>query len=104
MSLIFYCSNVADSSLTSAGDLASSAGGVESSSLSSFTGSGTYGELCALGGTPLSTTSLPATPTGNGWIYALGAGSFAQGNWSASFARSDITGGIAVDFTIRFFK
>jgi hypothetical protein len=103
--LVLYGSTVADSTLTTANDLATASGGAETSVSNTWGGTGQYGELYSSGGTSLpSSTSIPATPSGHGWIYYVGAGSFALGNWTATFAHSCLDATIPLDFTLRFFK
>jgi hypothetical protein len=100
--LTLYGSAVADATLTTACDLSTATGGVETSKLSSFGGSSLWGELWSQGGSPTTSASVGA-PTGHGWVYKPGAGTFAAANWSASIAHSD-TLGFAINFTIRFSK
>lgn len=103
--LILYGSTVADSTLTSANDLATSSGGAETTVSNDWGGTGHYGELYSSGGTSLpSSNSVPATPSGHGWIFYVGPGNFALGNWTATFAHAALDATIPIDFTIRFFK
>jgi hypothetical protein len=106
---VLYGSNVADSTLTTACDMATVSGGVETTRLSSIAGSpaNSIAEITSQGiVNEAAVTSIPTTPTGRGWIYFPGAGVFAAGNWSAFIALSDTQGPYTIDggATLRFFK
>jgi hypothetical protein len=104
MVLTLYGSDVADGTLTTACDMATVTGGVETSAKNSATGSSVYGEVTSQANATATVASIPATPTGNGWVYKPGAGIFAAGNWSC-IATTSFSGGASVDkLTIRFFK
>jgi hypothetical protein len=103
--LTLYGSSVANGTLTTACTMSAATGGTETSKLTTITGTtNTYGEVTSQGLTVAAVTSIPATPTGNGWVYQPGAGRFATGNWSASItlATAGINGGDT--WTLRFFK
>ena len=103
-SLVLYGSDVADGTLTTACDMTINTGGTETNQRSTFGGSSNYGEILSKGGSPTTVSALPA-PTGNGWVYKPGAGTFATGNWSASVALGDDNfGGYSVQITIRFYQ
>src|SRR6266705_6210554 len=87
--LTLYGSAVADATLTTACDMAAVSGGTETSKTTTWTGSSNYGEIVSKGGSIVTVTALPATPTGNGWVYNPGAGTFDLGNWSGSLAVND---------------
>jgi len=102
--LTLYGSDVADATLTNACGMAlNTTGGTETSQTSTGTGTHTFQEIYSQGGSPVSVTAIPATPTGFGWIFYPGAGSFATGNWSAS-ANIACTLGTGDTVTMRFFK
>lgn len=87
--------------------MAPNSGGSETSRTTTVTGTNVYAEIRSQGGTQASVTSIPATPTGRGYVYQPGAGTFATGNWSASatFAASNWGGSPSnTDITMRFFK
>jgi len=105
--LTLYGSSVADATITTACDMANTAGGTETSKTTTTTGTSVYAEVLSQGGTSASVSSIPTTPTGNGWVYKPGAGVFATGNWSAidtvssaSWSGSSST----TDITRRFFR
>jgi hypothetical protein len=100
----YYGSAVADASLTTACLMATAAGGTETSKSSTFGGSGNFAEVLSQGGSPSGVSSIPSTPTGNGWISpAPGAGSFATGNFSFLLTISEMHGTTPV-YTVRAFK
>ncbi|HTJ49432.1 MAG TPA: hypothetical protein VL443_08280 [Cyclobacteriaceae bacterium] len=77
-------------------------GGTETSATTTFSStSSQYGEILPRGGTGTPFASLPA-PTGKGWIFWPGAGTYATGNWSASITLSSAIKGI--NTVVRFFK
>src|ERR1041385_7971296 len=88
--LTLYGSSIADATLTNACDMATTTGGTETSKTTTMSGSGSqvYAEIFSQGGSVTGVTSIPATPTGHGWAYSPGAGTFANGNWSASVTLS----------------
>src|SRR5258708_925911 len=105
-SFTFYGSSVADGVVTSACDMASVTGGTETSKTTTFGAtSNTFGEFFSQGGSTTGAVSIPATPTGNGWVAIPGSGTFATGNWSASITMS-LSGaqGANSNTTIRFFR
>lgn len=102
---ILYGSSVANGTLTSANNMSTATGGTETSKQTSITGTtNTYGEVTSQGLTVAAVTSIPTTPTGNGWIYQPGAGTFAAGNWSASITLAAAGWNSGATWTVRFFK
>jgi hypothetical protein len=84
--------------------MSTTTGGTETSKTTTHSGSSVYGEVWSQGNASLaSVASIPATPTGRGWVSSSpGAGTFATGNWSATFTLSlAVTG---TDFTVRVFR
>jgi hypothetical protein len=108
--ITYYGSKVLDATLVTASDMSQTTGGTEGSSRTTTTGGAglIYAEICSQAQTLAGNTAIPATPTGKGWISGAlpGAGSFANGNWSASvtLASSSNGGGAHANVTIRFFK
>ncbi len=100
---VLYGSAVADSGLTTACDMSTSTGGAETSRTTTTTGSNVYAEVLSQGGTSATVTSIPATPTGHGWVFTPGAGSFAAANWQASFTMSVAFQSATTNLTLRFF-
>lgn len=102
--LTYYGTSVADTTLTTACIMASASGGVETSKQTVLTSVLVYGEVWSQGNAGLATvTSIPATPTGHGWIVYPGAGTFATGNWGAVFTLAHVASTTS-DCTIRFFR
>lgn len=104
---VLYGSSVADSVLTTACKMATIPGGVETSAISSFPATETHsiGELFSQGVNPATgVAAIPATPTGHGWIYFPGAGTFTAGNWTAAVGLSDAVGSYPFVGTMRVFK
>lgn len=105
---VLYGSTVADATLTNACDMASTSGGVEGGTFTTFAATAlTFGEIFSQGGASTPIASIPATPTGHGWVYLPGAGTFATGNWGAvvTVGAGGWGGSSAnTDITIRFFK
>jgi hypothetical protein len=105
--LVLYGSSVADATLATACDMANASGGTETSVTSTIpTTSNQFAEILSQVGTSNSVTAIPATPTGHGWLYKPGQGTFDLNNWSASVTLSALAWGTAgfTDVTIRFFK
>lgn len=105
-SLTLYGSNVANSTLTSACNMSTTTGGTETSNTTTYSGSNNWAEIFSQGGSTTGASSPSSTPSGKGWCYLPGAGSFATGNWSASVALKE-TGGSSGDNTateIRFYR
>jgi len=99
-----YGSSIADATLTTADDMATTTGGTETSKTTTTSGTNTYSEVFSQGGSSTGASSIPATPTGKGWVYNKpGAGTYATGNWSASVTFSGSSLGTS-DLTIRFFR
>jgi len=95
---------VLDGTLTTASGMATTTGGVETSKQTVLTGSNVYGEIWSQGNAGLATvTAIPATPTGRGWIFYPGAGTFANAVWGAIITFAHIASTTS-DVTIRFFK
>jgi hypothetical protein len=86
--------------------MATTTGGTETSKTTVLTGSNVYGEIWSHGNAGLATVaSIPATPTGNGWVFNPGPGTIAATNWSAVFTMSGAsTNNSSCNVTIRFFK
>lgn len=101
---VVYGSSVADTTLTNACKMSAMTGGTETSRQTTTGAGGKYAEIQSQGGSHPGTTSIPS-PTGKGWVYSPGAGTFATGNWSArvtlQFANIDPSGSTT---TIRFYR
>jgi hypothetical protein len=103
---VLYGSSVADSTLTTACDMATALGGTETSKRTTPTSANfQIAEVLSQGGTSAGVASIPS-PTGKGWVYAPGAGTFAAGNWSAAIATADLVNGSVYTIvgTLRFYK
>jgi hypothetical protein len=79
---VLYGSAVADTTLTTACLMATASGGVETSKVSNYTGTGNFGEVWSKGTAGVAAVSSIPAPTGHGWVYYPGAGTFAAGNWA----------------------
>src|SRR5260221_4899471 len=82
-SLTLYGSNHANATLTTACDMATTTGGAEPSVISTTSGSNKFAESLSIGASEVAVASIPTNPTGKGWVYQPGAGTFATGNWAA---------------------
>jgi hypothetical protein len=103
MSLVLYGSSVADSTLTTACDMSSAVGGTETSKATTIVSTAlTYAEIYSQGGASPPAASIPA-PTGHGWVYNPGAGTFSTGNWSASITLSSVCCA-PTNTTVRFYR
>jgi hypothetical protein len=104
--ITFYGSNVQDSTLTTACDCASASGGTETSVRTTSASPNNFVEVCSHVNSLTGVTAIPATPTGRGWLFLPGAGTFATGNWSATITLSLVTSSIGASskYTVRFFK
>jgi hypothetical protein len=103
--LVLLGSDGADGTLTTACDMSTTADGTETTKTTTTSGTGTWAEITSQGASVSAVASIPATPTGNGWIYYPGSGKFAAGNWSAIINSTQSAGTTAsAQFTIRFFK
>src|SRR2546421_5554149 len=81
--LVLYGSNVADATLTTACDMASTTGGVEASLVTTNNAvAGTFMEVTSKGLSSVPCRASIPAPTGNGWIFYPGAGTFAADNWA----------------------
>lgn len=105
-SLVLYGSSVLDTGgLGTASKMSNTTGGTETSKKTTITGVGpTYAEITSQGLTVADVTSIPATPTGRGWIYYPGAGSFALGNWSAAITLAFVLHGAPNTTMLRAFR
>ena len=99
--LTLYGSSVADTTITTACKMSNTTGGTETSKTTTVSGGGNYTEIVSQGGTLTTATSI-GSPTGKGWDYSPGAGTFATGNWSASCTIQ--TNSTTSTLTIRFYK
>lgn len=97
-----YGSNVADGTLTTASDMSTTTGGTETSATTTATGVAVWVEVLSRSAS-IATVSAIGSPSGKGWVYTPGAGSFATGNWSASVTLQASAPG-TTDITIRFYK
>ena len=99
-------SSVADATLTNAGDMSlNTTGGTEVGKQTIITGlSKTYAEITSLGGTVADVLSIPATPTGKGWVYQPGAGTFANATWQAKLTLAFVIRGAPNTLTFRIFQ
>ncbi len=104
--LTLYGSNVLDATLVNAGDMATATGGVETNSVITSSGSNEWLELAAKTATLATVTSIPATPTGNGWIWFPGfALTFVAANWNAFIQFNQNAGFSSIGkLTLRAFK
>jgi hypothetical protein len=103
---IIYGSSIADGTLTTAGAASATTGGTETTKTTTgCTGAAsTFIEVRGIGGAATAgAASIPA-PTGKGWIYRPGAGTFATGNWSAIINFAETFTFTAGSWTIRFYK
>lgn len=99
-----YGSNVLSGLLSSTSLLSATTGGTETSVLTHISGGGHFGEATSRGGTVTAVSSIPATPTGNGWVYQPGSSTSPAGNWSANVTVSFADWQSGNQLTIRFFK
>jgi hypothetical protein len=85
--------------------MANATGGTETNKKTVVSGTSIYIEITSQGSAGLASVSAIPAPTGKGWAYSPGAGTFATGNWSASVT---LALGAAVgsnsDTTIRFYR
>lgn len=104
-SLTLYGSDVASTvAPTTACQMSTTTGGTETSKNTTFSGgSSIWGELTSKGGTVATTATIPS-PTGKGWVYSPGAGTFAAGNWSAACNIGSGNGALATANEIRFYR
>src|SRR5579872_4046673 len=104
-SLVLYGSDVADATLTSACDMAATTGGTETNKKTVVSLTHVFVEITSQGSAGLSSVTAIPAPTGLGWTYSPGAGTFATGNWSASvtLALGSAVGSNS-DTTIRFYR
>ena len=102
---VIYGSNVLSLvAPTTACQMSTATGGTETSATSTPTGSSAYFEVASRTSSIASVAAIPA-PTGNGWVYAPGGGTFATGNWSAAIALSTtFSGALSGTLTFRVFK
>jgi hypothetical protein len=100
-----YGSSVADGTLTTAGACSATTGGTETTK--GTTGcsgaASTYIEVRATGGAATAGVSSLPSPSGKGWVYYPGAGTFAAGNWSAVINFAETFNFTAGSWTIRFY-
>ncbi len=102
--LTLYGSVVPDARLGNASDMAVSAGGVETSKQTTMTASGqTDLEILSQGGAGEGQL-VQGPPTGKGWLFDPGPGTFDAGNWSAAFTMQLALSGATGTTTIRFYK
>jgi hypothetical protein len=99
-----YGSNALSSLLTTASQMSATIGGSETSATTHINGGGHYGEVTSRGLTVSAVSSIPTTPTGNGWAYKPGASTSPAGNWSAIDTVSFADWQSGNTLTIRFFK
>lgn len=97
-------SDVADGTLTTACDMAPTTGGTETSKTTTLTGSNNVGEITSQGLSVATTAAIPSTPTGKGWVFQPGAGTYATGNWSFIITLSFASVTLQTTLTVRFFK
>lgn len=101
-SLTLYGSNVSNGTLTTASSMSNTTGGTEVAVQTTVTGTSPYVEVVSRAATLASVTAI-GSPSGKGWVYAPGSGTFATGNWSATVTFSATSPG-TTDVTIRFYK
>jgi hypothetical protein len=105
---IFYASNIAQSlgGLTRSDQMSRVAGGTEASFTVTMpaSGSNSYVELLAQGGSSSATPALPS-PTGKGWSINLAGNTILAGNWSSIFtlAKSGTTK-TGASLIVRFYR
>ena|SRR2546421_12159711 len=101
---VIYGSSIADGTLTNACAMAATTGGTETSKLTTNQAvAGTFGEVYSQGGTSTTYSAIQA-PSGHGWVFLPGAGTFATGNWSASITLSSANGTVGMIYIVRFYK
>jgi hypothetical protein len=99
-----YGSDVTNGTLATACTMAPTTGGTETSIGTNCTVTGTtWLEIRSHGSAAATGFTAIQAPSGKGWGFAPGAGTFALGNWSASITLS-CTGIGTVDLTVRFYK
>jgi Concanavalin A-like lectin/glucanases superfamily len=101
-----YGSAVADATLTTACDMANTTGGIEVAKTTTVNGgAGNDAEIWSKGTASSNAVSgIPTAPTGHGWIFYPGAGTFVLGNWSGIVALSTAVAVNPAVFTLRFFR
>src|SRR2546423_6752114 len=62
--------------------MATASGGTETSKVSNYGGTGNFGEVYSQGTASVNAVTAIPAPTGHGWIYFPGAGTYATGNWT----------------------
>jgi hypothetical protein len=82
--------------------MSSTTGGTETAVQTTVTGTNQWVEVVSRAATLASVTAI-GSPSGKGWVYAPGNGTFATGNWSATVTLSASAPG-TTDVTIRFYK
>src|SRR5690242_3421919 len=82
--------------------MSANTGGTETSATTTVTGTNVWVEVVSRSATLASVTAI-GSPSGKGWVFAPGAGSFALGNWSASVTLQASAPG-TTDITIRFYR
>lgn len=97
-----YGSDVSNGSLSTASTMSSTTGGTEVSQTTTVTGTSVWVEVLSRAATIASVTAI-GSPSGKGWVFSPGAGTFALGNWSASVTLQASAPG-TTDITIRFYK
>lgn len=102
-SLVLFGSDVAATTPSTACQMSNTTGGTETSKTTTLTGASTWGEITSQGGTVTLVASLP-TPTGKGWVYPTGAGTFATGNWSASIGYAESSAESGFSLAVRFYR
>jgi hypothetical protein len=99
---VIYGSNVANGTLATASTMSSTTGGTETSATTTATGTSVWTEVLSRSATIATVTAI-GSPSGKGWVFAPGGGTFATGNWSATVTLSASAPG-TTDVTIRFYK
>jgi hypothetical protein len=98
--LTYYGTSIADTTLTNACVMAPNSGGTETSKLTTIPGtSNPYAEILSQGGSSTAVAALPS-PTGHGWVFYPGAGSFAAGTWTLLVTKSSATKGVSSTFRV----
>src|SRR5260221_3569703 len=102
---VYYGNSIADATLTTACDMvATTSGGAETSKQTLYTGFFTHGEITSQGGTVATVSSTPATPTGRGWVWNPGAGTYANAVWGAIHTLAFASISNLTSMTVRFFR
>mgnify|MGYP001599046026 CR=1 FL=1 len=96
-----YGTNTANGTLTNACNFVATTGAAETSKTTTTSGANSWAEVLSQGGA-FTDVSAIGSPSGKGWVYSPGSGTFATGNWSASITLSSASRGVSAE--VRFYK